>query len=52
MTSRGDKYEPLVNDSILQGAGSAPTGQFTTNASSTTEHNDLWRHKNKTNAAL
>ena len=52
MTSRGDKYEPLVNDSILQGAGSARTGQFTTNASSTTDHNDLLRHKNKTNAAL
>ena len=52
MTSRGDQYKPLVNYSISQGAGSAPTGQFMTNATSTTDHNDLWRHNNRTNAAL
>ena len=42
-TDGDDKYEPPVNDSIIQGAGSAPTDQFTTNAISITGHNNLWR---------
>ena len=44
MTSRDNRYEPQTNDSILKGASSAPTGQFTTNAANTTDCNDLWRH--------
>ena len=50
-TDGDDQYEPPVNDSIIQGAGSAPTDQFTTNAISITGRNDLWRHNNGTNAA-
>ena len=52
MTSGDNQYEPPANDSILQGAGSALTGQFMTNATSTTDHNDLWRHNNGTNTAI
>ena len=52
MTSGDNQYEPPANDSILQGAGSALTGQFTTNATGTTDCNDLWRHNNGTNTAI
>ena len=52
MTSRDNQYEPPANDSILQGAGSALTGQFMTNATSTTDRNNLWRHNNRTNTAI
>ena len=52
MTSRDDQYEPPVNDSILQGAGSALAGQFTTNTTSATGHNDPWKHNNGTNTAV
>ena len=31
MTDGDDQYEPPINNSIIQGAGSAPTDQFTTN---------------------
>ena len=41
MTSRDNRYEPPVNDSILQGASSTLTGQFKTNATDTTDRNDL-----------
>ena len=51
-TSGDNQYEPPANDSILQGAGSALTGQFTTNATGTTDHNDLWRHNNGTSTAI
>ena len=51
MTSRDDQYEPPVNDSILQGVGSAPAGQFATNTNGTTGLNDSWRHNNRTNTA-
>ena len=51
MTSGDNRYEPPANDSILQGASSALTGQFTTNATDTTDHNDLWRCNNGTNTA-
>ena len=48
---RDDQYEPPVNDSIIQGAGSTLAGQFATNTTSTTGHNDPWRHNNGTNTA-
>ena len=44
-------YEPSVNDSIIQGAGSALADQFTTNTTGTTGHNDPWRCNNGTNTA-
>ena len=44
-----DRYEPPVNDSIIQGAGSAPGGQFATNTIGTTGHNEPWRYNNGTN---
>ena len=42
-TDGDDQYEPPINNSIIQGAGSAPTDQFTTNTISVTGRNDLWR---------
>ena len=48
---RDDQYEPCVNDSIIQGAGSAPADQFATNTTCATGRNDLWRHNNSTNTA-
>ena len=48
--TNGNQYEPPVNDSIIQGAGSAPGGQFATNTISTTGHNEPWRY-NRTNMA-
>ena len=50
-TDRDDQYEPPVNDSIIQGAGSAPTDQFTTNAIGVTGRTDPWRRNNSTNTA-
>ena len=50
-TSGDNRYEPPTNDSILQGASSALTGQFTTNATDTTDRNDLWRCNDGTNTA-
>ena len=49
--TNGDRYEPPVNDSIIQGAGSAPGGQFVTNTIGTTGHNKPWRYNNGTNMA-
>ena len=43
MTNGEDQYEPPDNNSIIQGAGSTPTDQFATNATSATGHNDPWR---------
>ena len=43
MTDGEDQYEPSDNDSIIQGAGSAPTDQFTT---SITGRSDPWRQNN------
>ena len=51
MTDRDDQYEPPVNDSIIQGAGSTPTDQFATNAISVTGCNNPWRQNNGTNTA-
>ena len=45
-TDGEDQYEPPDNDSIIQGAGSAPTDQFATNATSVTGGNDPWRRNN------
>ena len=42
-TDGDDRYEPPINDSIIQGAGSAPTDQFTTNAIGVTGRNDPCR---------
>ena len=51
LTTNGDQYEPPANDSIIQGAGSAPGGQFATSTTSTTGHNEPWRYNNGTNMA-
>ena len=50
-TTNSDRYEPPANDSIIQRAGSAPGGQFATNTTSSTGHNELWRYNNGTNMA-
>ena len=39
-TSHNGWYEPPANDSIIQGAGATSRGQFMTNATSTTSHNE------------
>ena len=52
MTTNGDQYEPPANDSILNGAGSAPGGQFASNTTGITGHNDPWRHNNGTNSSM
>ena len=46
MTDGEDQYEPPDNDLIIHGAGSAPTDQFATNATSATGHSDPWRQNN------
>ena len=51
MTTNGDRYEPPTNDSIIQGAGSAPGGQFMTNTIGTTGRNDPWRYNNGAHTA-
>ena len=51
LTTNGDRYEPPVNDSMVQATGSAPGGQFATNATGTTDHNKSWRYNNGTNTA-
>ena len=50
-TTGTDWYEPPAKDSILQGAGSAPGGQFMTNATGATGSNDPWRYNIGTNTA-
>ena len=51
-TTNRDRYEPPTNDSILQGAGSAPGGQFATNTTGATGHNNPWRYNNGANTAM
>ena len=51
-TTNSDRYEPPANDSIIQGPGSAPGGQFVTNTTSITGHNKMWRYNNGTNMAM
>ena len=50
-TTNADRYEPPANDSIIQGATSAPTNQYMTNTTEGTGHNELWRYNNGANAA-
>ena len=49
-TSHTNRYKPPVNDSIIQGAGTALGGQFTTGTTEATSHNEPWRN-NGANAA-
>ena len=49
-TTNGDQYEPPATDSILNGAGSAPGGQFLSNTTGITVCNDPWRHNNGTSS--
>ena len=51
LTSHNGQYEPPANDSIIQGAGSAPGGQFATNTTNVTGDNEPWRYNNRTNTA-
>ena len=51
LTSHNGQYKPPENDCIIQGAGSAPGGQFTTNITNATGHNEPWRYNNRTNTA-
>ena len=50
-TSRSDWYKPPANDSIIQGADSAPGGQFATSTTSVIGCNEEWRYNNRTNTA-
>ena len=51
LTMSADRYEPPVNDSIIQGLTSAPTNQYTTNTMEGTGHNEPWRYNNAVNTA-
>ena len=51
LTTNGDHYEPPTNDSILQGVGSAPGGQFATSTIDATGRNEPWRYNNAANMA-
>ena len=46
-TTNGDWYEPPANDSIIQGAGSTPGGQFLTGTTDATGCNEPWRYNNR-----
>ena len=48
-TTNGDWYEPPANNSIIQGAGSAPGGQFATSTASATSCKKPWIYNNGTN---
>ena len=48
-TSHYGWYKPPANNSIIQGAGIAPTSQFITKTTSTTGRNKTWRN-NRANA--
>ena len=50
-TTNGNQYEPPANDSIIQGAGSAPGGQFATNTTGAAGRNDPWRYSNGAHTA-
>ena len=50
-TASGNRYGPPVNDSIIQGAGSAPGVQFVTSTTGAKGHNKPWRYNNGTNMA-
>ena len=48
-TTNGDHYEPPMNDSIIQGATSAPGNQFATNTTEGQGCNEPWRYNNGMN---
>ena len=50
-TSDNGQYKPPANNSIIQGAGSAPGGQFMTNTTNTTGCNEPRRYNNGMNKA-
>ena len=50
-TTNADRYEPPVNDSIIQGATSVPMNQYTTNMMEGTGRNKPWRYNNRANTA-
>ena len=52
LTTNGDRYEPPANDSIIQGAGSAPGGHFVTSTTGATGSNEPWRYNNRANTAI
>ena len=51
-TSHNGRYELPANDSIIQGAGTASGGQFTTNTTGATGQNKAWRNNNGANAPI
>ena len=44
LTGHTNQYEPPINDSIINGAGTTPGVQFTTGMTNATGHNKLWRN--------
>ena len=50
-TTNGDRYEPMPNDSIIQGATTVPGDQFATNTTGATGRNKPWRYNSRTNTA-
>ena len=50
-SDRDNQCEPPINDSIIQGAGSALADQFTTNTTGATGRNVPWGRNNGTNTA-
>ena len=51
LTSHNDRYKLPANDSVIQGAGFAPGGQFTSITTNVTGSNEPWRYSNRTNTA-
>ena len=51
LTTNSVRYEPLTNDSIIQGAGAVPGGQFATNTTKATSRNEPWIYNNGPNTA-
>ena len=51
MTTDSDRYELPANDSILQGAGPTPGGQFATHTTCATGCNEQWRFNSRTDTA-
>ena len=50
-TMSAHRYEPPINDSIIQEATSAPTNQYATNTTEGKGHNEPWRYNNGANTA-
>ena len=49
-TSHTKWYEPLVNDSIIQGANTAPIVHLMGSTTTSMGHNTPWRNNNNNNA--